>query len=67
MKVVQTYDMMIVRLYKIVIRQLYAGDDMKQELTALSGSEGEVLRILWDLGRGTVQCNKLYTLEREIS
>ena len=28
---------------------------MKNELTALSGAEGEVLRILWDLGRGTVQ------------
>lgn len=28
---------------------------MKNELTALSGSEGEVLRVLWGLGSGSVQ------------
>ena len=35
--------------------KIFTGDGMKQELTALSGAEGEVLRILWELGHGSVQ------------
>lgn len=62
------YDIVIVHLYKMVIcgflsfkvcfkivDNVNTGDEMKNELAALSGAEGEVLRILWDLGRGSVQ------------